>query len=123
MKPEDQAWRDLQAHASHQLRHGFADRVLRLAHGPAAASWENLRAHGAAQLRPGFAERVLRAARSVQSGMPSLFGQFAVGAATAGICLLAVVYFHTRANRIEEERNLAGWQRLAAEVQDLDATL
>lgn len=123
MKPEDQAWRDLRAHASAQLHTGFADRVMRAAHGPTSAEWDRLHAHGAAQLRPGFAERVLRAARAVQSGMPSLFGQFAVGAATAGICLLAVVYFHSRAKSLEEERNLAGWQRLAAEVQDLDGTL
>jgi hypothetical protein len=123
MKPEDQAWRDLQAHASAQLGRGFADRVLRAAHGPDAATWSELRAHGAAQLRPGFAERVLRAARVVQNGMPSLFGQFAIGAATAGVCLLAVVYFHSRATRLEDERNLAGWQNLVAEVQDLDSTL
>jgi hypothetical protein len=123
MKPEDHAWRDLRAHASAQLRGGFADRVLRAARGPEAATWDQLRAHGAAQLRPGFAERVLRAARAVQAGVPSLFSQFAVGAATAGICLLAVAYFHSRANRLEEERNLAGWQQLAAEVQDLDPTL
>jgi hypothetical protein len=122
MKTENQAWRSLQAHASAQLRGGFADRVLRAARGPEAATWAQLRAHGAAQLRPGFAERVLRAARAVQAGVPSLFGQFAIGAATAAICLLTVVYFHSRAIRLAEERNLAGWQQLAAEVQDPDAS-
>ena len=120
MKPEDHAWRDLRAHAAAQLRSGFADRVLRAAHGPDAAAWTQLQTHAAAQLRPGFAERVLRAARAVQAGVPSLSGQFALGAATAAICLLTVVYFHSRSLRLEEERNLAGWQQLAVDAQDLD---
>ena len=122
MKTEDQAWRALQAHASAQLHRGFADRVLRFAHGPQAATWAQLRDHGAAQLRPSFAECVLRAARAVQAGMPSLFGQFAIGAATAAVCLLAVVFLHSRSNRLEAERNLASWQQLADEVQDPDAS-
>lgn len=120
MKPEDHAWRNLRAHAAAQLRSGFADRVLRAARGPDAAAWGQLQTHAAAQLRPGFAERVLRAARAVQAGVPSLFGQFALGAAIAGICLLTVVYFHSRSLRLEEERNLAGWQQIVADVQDLD---
>jgi hypothetical protein len=120
MKPEDHAWRDLRAHAAAQLRSGFADRVLRAAHGPDAAAWTQLQTHAAAQLRPGFAERVLRAARAVQAGVPSLYGQFALGAAIAAICLLTVVYFHSRSLRLEEERNLAGWQQIVADAQDLD---
>jgi hypothetical protein len=120
MKPEDHAWRDLRAHAAAHLRRDFADRVLRAARGPDAAAWTQLQTHAAAQLRPGFAERVLRAARTVQASVPSLFGQFALGAATAAICLLTVVYFHTRSTRLEEERNLAGWQQLDADAQDLD---
>lgn len=119
MKPEDKAWQSLQSHASAQLSHGFADRALRFARGPEAATWQQLNAHAAAQLRPGFAERVLRAARALPERMPSLPGQFAVGAATAGFCLLAVVFFHSRATQLEDERNLAGWQQLAAEAQDL----
>lgn len=117
MKTEDHAWRDLQNHASAQLRHGFADRVLRTAHGPQASEWEALRAHGAAQLRPGFAERVLRAARQIKQGAPSLFDQLAFGAATVAICLAAVVYVHVRQTRAEEAQVLAGWQRLASEAQ------
>jgi hypothetical protein len=120
MKPEDHAWHALREHAAAHLRPGFADRVLRAARGPDAAAWAQLNAHAAAQLRPGFAARVLRAARAVQHGMPSLFGQFAFGAATAAVCLLTVVYFHSRALRAEEERNLAGWQQLAADLQDFD---
>jgi hypothetical protein len=120
MKTDDQAWRELQNHASAQLRGGFADRVLRTAHGPQAETWQQLRDHGAAQLSPTFATRVLRAARGIQSRAPSLFGQFALGAATAAACLVAVVYVHGRSLRLEEERNLAGWQQLAADAQDLD---
>jgi hypothetical protein len=120
MKPEDHAWDQLRAHAAAQLRRGFADRVLRAAHGPDAAAWQQLHTHAAAQLRPGFAERVLRAARAVKAGVPSLFGQFALGAATAAVCLIAVVYLHSRDTRAEEERNLAAWQQLDADAQDLD---
>ena len=120
MKPEDHAWRELRAHAAAQLSGGFADRVLRAARGPDAAAWNQLQVHATAQLRPGFADRVLRAARAVQAGVPSLFGQFALGTATAAVCLLTVVYLHSRSLRAEEERNLAGWQQLADESDEAD---
>jgi len=42
-------------------------------------------------------------------------------AATAAVCLLAVVYLHARSIRLQDERNLLGWQQLAAESQDLDS--
>ncbi len=119
MKTEDQAWRDLQQHAAAQLRTGFAQRVIRAAHGPDAAAWRQLQAHASAQLRPGFAERVLRAARHLP-GVPSLFGQLALGAGTAAVCLFGVVFMHSRTVRLEEQRNLAGWEQLAAEAQDVD---
>ena len=38
------------------------------------------------------------------------------------VCLLAVVYLHSRSNRLENERNLASWQQLADEVQEPDAS-
>ncbi len=123
MKPEDQAWRSLQAHASAQLRPDFADRVLRRAQGPDAAAWQQLNAHASAQLRSGFAARVLRAARALPQAVPSLADQLVFGAATAAICLLAVVYLHSRSTRLETERNLAGWQQLADDADDLDQTL
>ena len=123
MKTEDQAWRSLQAHASAQLHTGFADRVLRSAHGPDAEAWKQLQRHASAQLRPGFAACVLRAARALPSNVPSLFDQFAFGAVTAALCLVAVVFVHSRSTRLENERNLAGWQQLADETQDLDVNL
>lgn len=121
MKTEDQAWHDLQRHAAAQLRPDFANRVLRTAHGPQPAVWQQLQSHAAAQIRPGFAERVLRAARALP-GVPSLLDQFAFSAATAALCLLGVVFMHARSTHLEEERNIAGWHQLAAEVQDIDAT-
>lgn len=119
MKTEDHAWRALNEHAATQLRHGFAERVLRAAQGPQAETWQQLQAHGARQLRPGFAERVLRAARDLKSGVPSLFDQFALGAATVAVCLTAVVTIHARTVRVEEERALASWEHLAAQVEEI----
>jgi hypothetical protein len=117
MNSENEAWRQLQRQAAEQLRPDFAARVLNTAKGPEAAAWRQLQAEGAAQLRPGFAERVMRAARALPR-MPSLFNQFALGAATAGVCLLGVVFFHARATASQEQRNLDKWQQLAAEIQD-----
>ena len=123
MKTEDHAWRSLQAHASAQLHTGFADRVLRGAHGPDAATWAQLQHRAATEIRPGFATRVLRAARALPSSMPSLLDQFAFGAATVALCLVTVVVVHSRSNRLENERNLAGWQQLADEAQEFDVNL
>lgn len=112
MKPEDHAWRSLQQHASAQIRGGFADRVLRAAHGPGAESWQQLRDHASRQLRPGFAERVLRAARKVP-GVPSLLDQFAFSIGTAAVCALALVFIESHNTRLENDRNLASWQQIA----------
>jgi hypothetical protein len=120
MKPEEHAWRSLQQHASAQLGAGFADRVLRAANGPQAETWRQLAAHGAAQLRPGFAERVLRAARAV-ADVPSLASQVALSAATAALCLGAVLFVNDRIESEAEERNLAEWQRIVAVARDLDS--
>lgn len=123
MKTEDQAWRDLQSHASAQLRTGFADRALRAARGPQEATWHELQAHGARQLRPGFAERVMRAARAAAE-VPSLASQLALSAATAAVCLAAVVFMQDRSAQQADERNLADWERIvltAQAAQDADS--
>lgn len=117
MKPESHAWRALNDHASAQLRGGFADRVLRAAHGPGEEAWSQLRGHAAAQLRPRFAERVLRAARQIP-GIPSLTEQFVFSVGTAAVCALAVFFFHARNSQIEDERNLARWQQIAMLAAD-----
>jgi hypothetical protein len=122
MKPEDKAWRLLQERAASQLRNGFADRVLRGANGPRPETWRQLQAEGASKLRIGFAERVLRAARQIP-GVPSMLDQFAFSAATAAVCVFAVVAVHTVYVRVESERNLAGWQQLADDAQDIEQYL
>lgn len=123
MKAEDKAWRDLRNYASSRLPADFADRVLRAVEGPTAESWRQLQVHAAAQLRPGFAERVLRAAKDFRGNVPSLFGQFALGAATVAVCLAAVVAVHSRTAKLDEQIALAGWQQLAMDAQDLDQGL
>jgi len=120
MKPEEHAWRELQERASAQLRGGFADRVLRTAHGPQEDTWRSLFKAGARQLRPGFAERVLRAARAAAE-MPSLGSQFALSAATAVVCLFAVLFVHHRSAEAADERNLAVWTEIVAVAHDDDA--
>lgn len=122
MKTEDHAWRALQDHASAQLRGGFADRVLRAAHGPQPQAWQKLHVHAAAQLRPGFAERVLRAAREIP-GVPSLLDQFALSLGTALVCAIAVFLYQDQSAQRENERNLASWEQLAMTVADDDVTL
>ncbi|MCX6950704.1 MAG: hypothetical protein NTV51_00725 [Verrucomicrobia bacterium] len=117
MKTEDQAWRDLQAHASAQLRTGFADRALRAARGPQDATWLQFNTHAARQLRPGFAERVLRAARAAAE-VPSLTSQFTLSAVTAAVCLAAVVFVQDRRAQQADERNLADWERIVMSAQD-----
>lgn len=122
MKTEDQAWRQLQQHAAAQLSPDFASNVLRSANGPAAATWRQLQTHAAEQLRPGFAERVLRAARSIPR-MPSFTDQLALAGATIAVCLIGVLYVHSRTLADEEELNLASWHQLAAEIQDAESPL
>jgi hypothetical protein len=121
MKPESYAWRQLGDRAAAQLRSGFADDVLRATHGPEPEVWRQMEAQAAGALRPGFADRVVRAVRAaLPAQMPSLFSQLALSAATAAVCMLAVVYLHDRTTRLQDERSLADWQRLAADAQDLD---
>ena len=123
MKTEDQAWRDLHAHAAAQLRPGFADRTLRAALGPNEATWDQLSAQASRELRPGFAERVLRIARAAAE-VPSLTSQFALSAATAAVCLAAVIFVQDRSAQLADERNLADWERIvlvAQDAQDFDS--
>ena len=122
MNPEDQAWQALNEHAAAQLRGGFADRVLRSARGPQPETWRELHAVGARQLRTGFAERVLRAARAA-ADMPSLGSQFALSAATAAVCLGAVLFLHERNSRAADERNLAEWHNMVMVAEDDTTTL
>jgi hypothetical protein len=118
MKPETDAWKQLEEHASAHLRTGFATRVLRATRPIDAQAWAALETHASNRLRGGFADRVLRAVR-VAADIPSFFSQFALSAATVAVCLGAVVYLHDRALRQQDARSLADWQRLALETQEL----
>ncbi len=121
MKPEDHAWDELRAKASACLRPGFADRVVRTARGPSPVAWRQLADAASSRLRPGFAERVLRAARAATE-MPSFGSQLALSAATAALCLGAVLFVHHRKLEQAEARNLAEWQAIVAVAQDFDVT-
>ena len=118
MKPESHAWQRLREEAAKQLRPGFADRVLRMTHGSAkeTAAWHQLQSQAATQLRPGFAQRVLQAARAVTE--PSFSSQFMLSAATAAVCLVAVVFIHQRTTSVEDARTLVVWQEMALEAQE-----
>ena len=119
MKPEDHAWASLRAHAAAQLRDGFADRVIRGTRDPGAAVWQQLWAVASARLRPGFAGRVLQAARAA-ADMPSVASQLALSAATAAVCLGAVLFLHNRNLEQTDARNLAEWQKIVAAAQEID---
>jgi hypothetical protein len=121
MKPESSAWRALNDHAAAQLHGGFADRALRAARGPQAETWRAFFARGASHVRPGFAERVLRAARAA-TDMPSLASHFALSAATAAVCLSAVLFVHQRNVDATDARNLAEWRALVQAADDSDAS-
>jgi hypothetical protein len=118
MKPESYAWQRLRENAAKQLPTDFADRVLLLTHGSETqtAAWRQLQARAATQLRPGFAQRVLLAARAVAE--PSFSSQFMLSAATAALCLGAVIFVHQRTTSVEDARNLAGWQEIVSEAQE-----
>lgn len=83
---------------------------------PELEAWRALNTNAAALLRPGFAERTLRAARAVA---PTMAAQCALSAATAAICLLVIFFVHARVTAHETERNLAGWQEIAFETEQL----
>jgi len=119
MKPEDHAWCLLRVRAAGVLPRDFAVRVLRSTREPSPAAWLRLRETGAARIRSGFAGRVLAAARRIP-GVPALLDQFAFSAATAAVCLVAVVLAHSLSVRIEDERNLAGWQQLADVLEEIE---
>lgn len=82
-------------------------------------AWNDLHTFGAAQLPFGFADRVLREARARAGAMPSLFGQFALSAATAALCFIAVAIWDASSPRAAAASSLAGWQQIAAASQDL----
>ena len=56
--------------------------------------------------------------------VPSLTSQFVLSAATAAVCLAAVVLVQDRRAQLSDERNLADWERIvlvAQDAQDFDS--
>ena len=84
-------------------------------------AWIRLREHGASQITPGFPDRVLRAAFAKAS--PLFVAHFAMCAATAALCLAAVVLYQSRGAGDEDARSLAGWSEIAAQASDLEQGL
>ncbi len=85
--------------------------------------WRQRQDQAAGRLSPGFADRVLRAARAGLEAAPSLFGQLLLAAATAAVCALVVIVFHTRATQAQDKRTLTDWQEIATSADDLSQTL
>ena len=83
---------------------------------PEPQAWKALDDHAASLLRPGFAERTLRAARAVA---PTFFSQCILSVVTATVCLLIVFVIHSRITANELARNMAGWEQLALETEQL----
>lgn len=83
---------------------------------PESHAWLALQQYASSRLRPGFAERTLRAAREA---VPTLFGQLVLSAATAAVCMTVVVFVHSRITANETARNLADWQAVAAEAEQV----
>jgi len=84
-------------------------------------AWKLLREQGASMISPGFPDRVLRAARARSS--PIMVSHFAMCAATAALCLLAVALYDARSSGDEAAQNLAGWNDIAAQAGELDVVL
>jgi len=83
---------------------------------PESHAWTCLGDHAASQLSAGFAERAVRASRTAAC---TPMGQFFLSATTTTICVAAVMLFFFQTTRVENNRNLAGWQEIASANDDL----
>jgi hypothetical protein len=88
---------------------------------PETEAWMRLQEHAASQLTPGFPERVLRAAREHAS--PLFVAQFAMCAATAALCLGAVILLNGRSSAADDASSLAGWSEIASQANELEQGL
>jgi hypothetical protein len=84
-------------------------------------AWKLLREHGASMVSPGLPDRVLRAAGAYSS--PILVSHFAMCAATAALCLVAVALYDARSSGDDDAQSLAGWNDIAAQAGELDTAL
>lgn len=88
---------------------------------PEDQAWASLREHAASRITPGFPDRVLRAARAASS--PLFVAHFAMCAATAAVCLVAVALYHARVSGDEDTQSIAGWGEIAAQATDFEQGL
>ena len=88
---------------------------------PEDQAWELLRRHAAAQITPGLPDRVLRAARAAAE--PLVIAHFAMCAATAAVCLVAVAIYHARISGDEATQNVARWGEIVAQANDFEQGL
>lgn len=123
MKPEDKAWRDLREQATARLRDDFTEQTLHACRrANLDAGWDQLRDHASAQLPPHFAEQTLRLLRHLLPPRPRTFRPM-LAAVTAACCLMLVGTIHWWTSRSEEAHNLASWQELDTQAQNIaDAT-
>lgn len=84
-------------------------------------AWASLRNHAASRITPGFPDRVLRAARAAAS--PLIVSHFAMCAATAVLCLVAVALYDARTSADEDAQSMAGWSEITAQANDFDVGL
>jgi len=83
---------------------------------PETHAWAALHAQAATMIRPGFAERTLAAARAAA---PTLWSQAVLSAATAAACALLAFGVNQHLNNVEAARNLADWQAVAAQADQI----
>ncbi len=83
---------------------------------PENHAWDCLGDHAASLISTGFAERTLCASRKAAC---TPLGQFFLSATTATICAAALLLFFSQSARVENSRNLAGWQEIASANDDL----
>jgi hypothetical protein len=88
---------------------------------PESEAWMRLQDFAAKKITPGFPERVLRAAREHAS--PLFVAQFAMCAATAALCLGAVILFNARSTAADDATSLAGWSEIATQANELEQGL
>jgi hypothetical protein len=84
-------------------------------------AWMQLREQASSLIKPGFADRVLRAARVRPA--PLFVAQFAMCAATAALCLAAVAIYGSGSSSDQNAQNLAGWNEISAQANDLEQGL
>jgi hypothetical protein len=84
-------------------------------------AWRALERRAAAALSANFAENTLRASRlAVESATAHFRSSLIISAATAAICLVGLLFVHTRETRATTAQHLAAWQEISAQTVSFD---